>query len=174
MKIEDIKSSGLRQGLLLVKAREVLEKDETKPWGGYAVYECLPASDKKILYVRPTRPEEPMVALSLQRHGVDENTGHSEYWHFFSPALVVMGSSPDQLDLYSYQPGDNLFIPGGRWHALCTPRNEVIVQEERISPTNLATQGYLGREENITREFDMWRTGKPWPTDLISRINSRI
>lgn len=173
MNASELKLDGLRRGLREIGVSKVIITDETKPWGGYALYQVDDNSDQKILYVRPAKPGEAMVGLSLQRHGSNESDGHSEYWQFFTPATVVLGDSLNNLSVHRFELNDRLFIPGGRWHALCTPDSEVIVREQRISPPGV-TQTYQEREANIERLYDTWRTGTSWPEDLVARIKSRI
>lgn len=154
--------------------------DETKPWGGYYIYEIGPNYDKKIIWVKAGQ------YLSLQYHGSRLQPGHEEEWKALTNIKVVLGNiniaeNPDKLDedlgslrILEILKDDSVHIPQGFLHALVNPyQDDIYLLETRTSTFDEAPEA---REKNITRIYDQTqRDGLPkWPLYLIEQINELV
>jgi|GEM_PF-2970448 len=157
---------------------EVIDSNETKPWGAYYILNSSPEFDTKILLVKPHN------ALSLQFHGTPEHPGHNEEWTAITPFRIVLsketavGKSPEQiseiiknLQVISLQPGEQIKIPAGFMHALVNPfaDKNIMLRETR---TSQVAEASAAREENIVRVFDQThRDNLPdFPADLKAKM----
>jgi hypothetical protein len=167
---------------------------DIRHWGGYIHLDITPSSDKKILWITPTKDKNnPVKPLSLQFHGIDGIPAHREKLTVLTDMAYITGINNMQLisadtdtekvkkeiqNNLKYRllkKGDIQETKAGIIHAYVNPFYDklVMLEEERFSVCNQTAEE---RETNIFRIYDQNGRGKlgEYPKEILERVKDLI